>query len=142
MTLRFLPFLVLWTSTISAFAEDAIAGKWYSAAQLELGKKVFAANCATCHGAEGQGLALDWKKPQADGAYPPPPLNGTAHTWHHPVSTLIRTIDEGGVPLGGKMPAFGDKLSDEEKTALIARINDWWPEEVYKGWIERGGLDK
>lgn len=142
MISRFLTFLLIASATMTAFAEEAIPGKWYSAAQLELGKQVFAANCAVCHGAEGQGLAEDWKKPEADGAYPPPPLNGTAHTWHHPVSTLIRTINEGGVPLGGKMPAFGNQLSDAEKTALIARINDWWPEEIYKGWIERGGLDK
>lgn len=137
-----LMILLLASSAVSVFAENAIPGKWYSVSQLELGKKVFAANCAACHGAEGQGLAEDWRKPGADGAYPPPPLNGTAHAWHHPVSTLIRTINEGGIPLGGKMPAFGDQLSDAEKTALIARINDWWPEDIYKGWVERGGLDK
>lgn len=142
MTIRLLLFILLSSSTVSALAGDPVPGKWYSTSQLELGKQVFAENCAVCHGAEGQGLAEDWRKPGADGAYPPPPLNGTAHTWHHPVSTLFRTIDEGGIPLGGKMPAFGDKLSAEEKTALIARINDWWPEDIYRGWVERGGLDK
>jgi len=127
--------------TGSSFAEETLPGKWYSASQLELGKRLFQQNCAACHGEQGQGLAEDWKKPLTDGSYPPPPLNGTAHTWHHPISTLIRTIDQGGIPLGGKMPAFGDKLSAEEKTALIARIHDWWPEEIYQGWVERGGME-
>lgn len=132
--------IILWCSS-AVFAEEPLAGKWYSASLLELGKKVFKENCMECHGEEGQGLADDWRKPLADGAYPPPPLNGTAHTWHHRMSTLIRTINEGGIPIGGKMPAFADRLSDEEKIAVIARFQAWWPEKIYKGWIERGGLD-
>jgi mono/diheme cytochrome c family protein len=138
---KLLPLLaILWFSS-PLLAEEPLAGKWYSASQLELGKKVFKENCMVCHGEQGQGLADNWRKPIADGSYPPPPLNGSAHTWHHRMSTLIRTINEGGVPIGGKMPAFADRLSDEEKIAVIARFQDWWPEEIYKGWIERGGLN-
>lgn len=133
-------FVILWFSS-ALLAEEPLPGKWYSASQLELGKKVFIENCMVCHGEQGQGLAEDWRKPLADGSYPPPPLNGSAHTWHHPISTLMRTISDGGIPIGGKMPAFGDRLSDEEKTAVIARFQDWWPEEIYNGWIERGGLN-
>ena len=131
-------FMLSFSAT--ALAEEPISGKWYTTSQLQLGNKLFGENCAVCHGAEGQGLAEDWRKPEADGYYPPPPLNGTAHAWHHPISTLIRTINDGGIALGGKMPGFGQKLSNEEKVALIARINHWWPDDVYKGWIERGGL--
>ncbi len=137
----FFTIIAIFSLSAAVLAGETIKGKWYTASQLELGKELFAENCAVCHGAEGQGLAADWKKPLADGSYPPPPLNGSAHTWHHPISTLLRTIDQGGIPLGGKMPAFGDKLSGDEKTALIARIHDWWPDEIYKGWVERGGLE-
>jgi cytochrome c len=140
MKIRFPLFVILWFSS-TLLAEEPLPGKWYSASQLELGKKVFKENCMVCHGEQGQGLADDWRKPLADGSYPPPPLNGTAHTWHHRMSTLMSTIIDGGVPIGGKMPAFGDRLSAEEKTAVIARFQDWWPEEIYKGWIERGGLN-
>lgn len=133
--------LAIFLLPATAGAEALLPGKWYSQSQLELGKKVFSRTCASCHGDQGQGLAEDWRKPLDDGSYPPPPLNGSAHTWHHPMSILIRTINQGGIPLGGKMPAFGDTLSDVEKTAVIAYFQDWWPEEIYQGWIERGGLN-
>ena len=97
---RIFPLLaILWLSS-TVFAEQQLPGKWYSASQLELGKEVYNQNCMVCHGDQGQGLADDWRKPLADGSYPPPPLNGSAHTWHHPISTLLRTINDGGIPIG------------------------------------------
>lgn len=134
-------FSLLAVLSTNLFAESPVEGKWYSESQLAIGKQVFQKNCMVCHGSEGQGLVQDWRKPQADGHYPPPPLNGTAHTWHHPISTLLEVINAGGIPLGGKMPAFGDRLSDTEKTAVIAWFQHWWPENIYQGWIERGGLE-
>lgn len=101
-------------------AEQKVAGKWYTLSQVEMGRGVYAGNCVACHGAQGQGLADDWKQPLADGSYPPPPLNGSAHTWHHPISILLRTINNGGAPLGGKMPAFKSKLSNQQKIAVVA----------------------
>ena len=119
---------------------DTVPGRWYTESQLNVGQKVFDSNCMVCHGDKGQGLADDWKQPLADGSYPPPPLNGTAHTWHHPVSQLIRTINSGGIPLGGKMPAFESKLTDQEKMAVVAYFQSWWSDEIYNAWIDRGGL--
>jgi mono/diheme cytochrome c family protein len=78
----------------------------------------------------------------SDGSFPPPPLNGTAHTWHHPISLLLHTINNGGKALGGQIPAFGGKLSDAEKTAVIAYFQNRWPDEIYDAWIRRGGLIK
>ena len=49
----------------------------------ELGGKIFNNNCAVCHGQNASGPKGDWREKLADGSYPPPPLNGTAHTWHH-----------------------------------------------------------
>ena len=124
-----------------AVAEEPIAGRWYSPSHVKAGKRVFDANCAVCHGDQGQGLAEDWKQPLADGSYPPPPLNGTAHTWHHPASQLMRTISEGGAAFGGKMPGFSKLLSDVEKATVIAYFQNWWPQEIYDEWIKRGGLE-
>ena len=132
---------VIYASDGTDEPEDQVDDRWYTESQLATGKRVFDNNCAVCHGAQGQGLAEDWKKPLADGSYPPPPLNGTAHTWHHPISQLLRTINEGGVPLGGKMPAFGAQLSNQEKTAVIAYFQNWWPDDIYEAWLQRGGLD-
>ena len=119
-----------------------IDGRWYSESLVKSGKRVFQRNCMACHGFNGEGITDDWKVPLEDGTYPPPPLNGTAHAWHHPMSQLIRTINHGGKAWGGKMPGFGEKLTDEEKLAVIAYFQNWWSDKIYQGWIERGGLTK
>ena len=55
------------------------------------GEAIFNKNCVSCHGSKGQGLAKDWKIKDENGYYPAPPLNGTAHTWHHSPSELLYT---------------------------------------------------
>lgn len=110
--------------------------RWYSAEQVEQGGKLYQANCAVCHMADASGTA-DWKKPMADGNYPPPPLNGTAHAWHHPLNVLRRTVKLGGIPLGGTMPPFDDKLSTEQIDAIVAWIQTHWSDDIYAIWLER-----
>ena len=132
----------LYATDGTAKPEDHVGDRWYTESFLRLGKNVFERNCMVCHGFNGEGIADDWQKPLADGTYPPPPLNGTAHTWHHPMSNLIRTINKGGKGWGGQMPAFGEKLSDNEKIAVIAYFQNWWPDEIYEAWLQRGGLSK
>lgn len=102
---------------------------------LAQGERIFQANCAACHGAQAQG-APNWERPGADGKYPPPPLDGSAHAWHHPRSALRQVIKEGTVYLGGNMPAWGDKLSDAEIDAAIAWFQSRWPDEIYAAWRE------
>lgn len=115
------------------------AERWYTDAQVQRGAEVFAANCAACHGAAAQGLAEDWTKPGPEGKYPAPPLNGTAHAWHHPLPQLRWTVREGGVRLGGTMPAFGDRLAAADADAAIAWIQSHWDDAVYAAWQGRGG---
>jgi len=119
-----------------------VDGRWYTSAQLIRGKKVFEENCAVCHGASGEGLVADWKKPDADGKFPAPPLNGSAHTWHHSKELLMRTVNEGGVALGGTMPPFKDKLTDKEKEAVLAHVMNLWPKEIYDTWQKRNPATK
>lgn len=111
-------------------------GRWFTEQQYELGKIVYSENCARCHGQYGQSIADNWKRPNPDGTFPPPPLNGTAHTWHHPFHVLMKTIDEGGAQIGGTMPAFGDQLSEEEKIAVIAYFQGWWDDKTYERWVD------
>jgi mono/diheme cytochrome c family protein len=113
--------------------EPKISNRWYTQPQVAIGQKVFQNNCAACHGYNAQ-ATVNWKKPLNDGSYPPPPLNGTAHTWHHPMGVLKRTIRKGGAPLGGKMPPFEDKLSEEEIEAVIAYFQSKWESEIYEVW--------
>jgi len=110
--------------------------RWYTQTQVDKGQVIFEKNCATCHGDNAQGT-LEWKKTLADGSYPPPPLNGTAHTWHHPINILRRTIYYGGIPLGGTMPSFKDTLTKEEMDAVIAYFQSKWDKKIYDAWSER-----
>lgn len=119
--------------------EPKVAGRWYSQSQLDLGKKVYVQHCVGCHLENAQGTP-SWKERGAEGSYPPPPLNGTAHAWHHPLAILKATIAEGGMPLGGKMPGFKDKLSEAEKLSVIAYFQNFWSDEIYGAWLARGGL--
>ena len=71
-----------------------------------LGETTFNQNCISCHGKEGKGTTKDWKKRLPNGKFPAPPLNGSAHAWHHSPKLLLSTINNGGAKLGGWMPAF------------------------------------
>ena len=110
--------------------------RWYDQADIDKGATLFKQNCAACHGLNGEGTA-DWKKTDANGNYPPPPLNGTAHTWHHSKELLKMTILEGGARLGGLMPGFKDKLTDKEIDAVIAFFQSKWSDKIYANWAGR-----
>jgi len=116
---------------------EKVEGRWYTLLQITDGKKVFSNNCAACHGSEGQGLTENWKKSLPDGSYPPPPVNGTAHAWHHSKEQLLRTINTGGIPIGGAMPAFKDKLTEKEKEAVMAYFMSLWTDRIYDAWKQR-----
>ncbi len=119
---------------------DAETGRWYDRSLAEQGKLVFSQHCASCHGDRAQGLAENWRQRLPDGSLPPPPLDGTAHAWHHPLSVLLQVINDGGIPLGGKMPAFEQQLTEEQKRAAIAFFQSLWSDEIYQQWLQMGGV--
>lgn len=121
-------------------AEDTIAHRWYTKFDIALGTKTYQLHCVQCHNKNAAGT-LNWKTTLADGNYPPPPLNGSAHAWHHDMETLTRTIENGGAALGGVMPSFSNKLSDAEIRAVIAYFQSFWSDEIYNSWLEIGGLE-
>lgn len=99
--------------------EATIEARRYTQSQISLGQKVFKKNCSRCHGEKAE-KTKNLKELLPGKSYPPPPLNGAAHAWHHPMEVLRRTIDNGGIPFGGKMSAFKDKFTEKEKLAAIA----------------------
>ena len=102
---------------------------------LAQGRQVFKKNCAACHGDRAQATA-GWERPGADGKYPPPPLDGSAHAWHHPAAQLKQTIQEGTLKLGGNMPAWKGRLSEADTEAVIAWFQSLWPDEIYAAWAD------
>ncbi len=115
-------------------SEAAIAGRWYTASQVSNGETLFDSHCAACHGQRASGLADDWRKTDSAGNYPPPPLNGTAHAWHHPLVMLEKTLAEGGAEYGGLMPGFSGSLTRAERLATIAYFQSLWSAETYAKW--------
>jgi thiol:disulfide interchange protein DsbC len=128
----FLAALVLMTGQVIAAEKE----RWYSAEQVSRGEQLFRQNCSSCHGQNAEATP-NWKQTDANGNYPPPPLNGSAHAWHHDLDLLRRTIREGGAKLGGQMPGFEGSLSAAEIDRVIAFFQSKWPDEIYQRWSGR-----
>jgi len=107
----------------------------FDAAQLALGKQTFKQHCAQCHGEQAQGN-VHWRKRDANGQYPAPPLNGSGHAWHHSTEVLKGLILEGSPQGQGTMPAWKGKLSEEKIDAIIVWFQSTWPKPVYDAWFE------
>jgi mono/diheme cytochrome c family protein len=99
-------------------------------AKVALGAKVYAENCAVCHGARLEGQP-NWRQQLPNGRMPAPPHDEEGHTWHH-TDELLFDITKNGL---GKhappnyqsdMPAFGAKLSDDEIWAVLSFIASRW----------------
>lgn len=101
------------------------------------GEDLYMQYCAECHGADLKGSPT-WKEPLADGSLPPPPQDDTGHTWHHPDRQLLEIIQNGGDPnFGSKMPAFGDKLTEDQIVSILEFFKSKWGVEAREAqwWI-------
>lgn len=89
-----------------------------TSAVLAEGRKLYAANCAICHGAEGHGdgpQALTLKPPPAD----------LSRTMSLPIARddfLYWTVADGGKQFGSAMPAFKSVLKPHEIWAVITAL--------------------
>ncbi|MGH2454213.1 MAG: c-type cytochrome [bacterium] len=83
---------------------------------VTLGAGIFPRDCASCHGASGEGQGSA------------PPLNQTGHAHHHPDWELYSFIAEGRTGLAA-MPAWKGRLSKGEIRAVIAYIKTLWTEQ-------------
>jgi mono/diheme cytochrome c family protein len=136
MIIKRLLLLLLVSTHFTATAGEHPQNRWYTQEQVAQGAPLYAKFCAECHGPKAASTT-EWRKQDAEGYYPAPPLNGTAHTWHHQLPLLQRTIREGGAKFGGKMPPFADKLNAAEVDAIIAWFQSLWPEKTYTTWSGR-----
>ena len=93
---------------------------------LAHGAKVYAANCAVCHGARGLG-----EGPAGANLNPPP--GDLAWLASRPIGQwdpfIYWTVAEGGAQFGSAMPAYKDSLSADEIWAVAAYIQARFPKE-------------
>lgn len=89
---------------------------------LSLGKTVYDAQCASCHGAKGQGAPPNY-----------PPLAGNQSIQMTSAVNPIRMVLNGGYPPGTEgnarpygMPPFAQTLSDNEVAAVVTYIRVSW----------------
>ena len=99
---------------------------------ISRGAQLYATNCQACHG-----------DARGDGKLPYVPSHGSdGHTWHHSDRNLMEIILNGGDKMtqmmrsmsntpedAPRMPAWKDKLSEEEIRAILAYIKTFWTEE-------------
>ncbi len=93
------------------------------------GRALYETYCAVCHGADLAGAA-NWREPDTDGGYRPPPQDGTGHTWHHSDRLLTELVKQGGQSARSRMPAFEGILSDGEIRSILAFFKSVWSEEA------------
>jgi mono/diheme cytochrome c family protein len=98
--------------------------------KIALGAKVYAENCAVCHGAKLEGQP-NWRERLPNGRMPAPPHDEEGHTWHHTDEVLFGITKHGlkdYAPPGyeSDMPAFAGKLSDDEIWAVLSFIASHW----------------
>ncbi len=100
-------------------------------ARVSLGERVYAQECASCHGAKLEGQP-DWRRRLPSGRLPAPPHDESGHTWHHADRVLFAITQDGLVPphapkdYESDMPAYGGRLSDDEIWAVLAYIKSHW----------------
>jgi cytochrome c oxidase cbb3-type subunit 3 len=111
--IRYAGFALLIATALLVFRYSSTLAQTPISGQLELGARLFAENCAVCHGENGQGrvgatLAKNWPSIRPD--------------------LTVRSIIENGIS-GSVMPAWGQAnggpLTNEEIDALVEYILSW-----------------
>ncbi|MBU0724868.1 MAG: c-type cytochrome [Alphaproteobacteria bacterium] len=102
--------------------------------QVQLGRSVYFAHCAYCHGDSLEGKA-DWQLTYARGGRPPTPLDAEGGASLRSDQALFDIVKQGGQPFSpsgyrNDMPAFAQKLSDAEIWAVIAYMQKSWPVDI------------
>lgn len=124
--------------------------------QVKHGWQVYAQACARCHGedldgefgpatAEIAGINQELQTEKADqAAMVAPAHDASGKTWRHTDQTLFEIIKFGEaaeteIKVSNRMPAFKDKLTDDEIWLTIALIKSSWPPEILKARGSDGG---
>ncbi len=106
----------------SLLAIASIAGICGCSNSAANGSTIFLSNCASCHGAHGEGVP---------GTFPAlasnPTVAGDPKTVIHIVKYgLTGKIEAGGKALNGMMPAWSPQLHDADIAAVLTYVRSSW----------------
>jgi mono/diheme cytochrome c family protein len=99
-----------------------------TAAQAEAGRALYGANCIACHASPETG---------GERVFGAPAHDASGHTWHHPDRLLAGWVLDGLPVQGSAMPAFRERLSEQQVVDILAYIKSTWPEDV-RVWQTEG----
>jgi cytochrome c553 len=81
--------------------------------------------CKSCHGAKGVGERPEDMYAKDDYGVVAPPLDDSAHGWHHSDSNLTETILNGS-PRNPRMMPFKEIISEQDARNLVAYLKSLW----------------
>jgi len=94
-----------------------------SPAIIAKGRGLYNANCAKCHGIKGIGVRDE------SGNLLAPPLDESAHAWHHTDEALIEIILNGS-PRNPKMIPWRAMFARDDVVAIVEYIKSLWSERI------------
>jgi mono/diheme cytochrome c family protein len=98
----------------------ASSGSLTASASPEHGLTLYKKYCVSCHGPNGRG-EYRWQYKER-GA---PPLDASAHAWHHSDSQLVSMILDKPVP-DSRMPPWRSILSRDDAIDIVAYMKTLW----------------
>ena len=98
----------------------ASSGSLTASAKPAHGEELYRKYCASCHGPNGQG-EFNWMNKDR-GA---PPLDSSAHAWHHEDSQLVSMILDRPAP-DSRMPPWRGILTRDDAIDIVAYIKTLW----------------
>lgn len=139
---RFLAFAVLIALAITVstiyydrhVAKNEVAADRLNEAQVALGKSLYQANCAFCHGDNLEGKP-GWDGQYPSGGRPALPLDGETAITRLSDQDIMDVTKYGGQPFSpsdykNDMPGFEMQLSDGDIWAIVAFIKSRWSDEA------------
>lgn len=111
--------LILFAGAIFGINQTQASNNFSTIADDTDAEQIYAQRCARCHGEDGKAGTKIGKRMGA--------RNFTDAQWHKDTKDedIFSTIKDGN----GAMPAFGNKLTDDQIKALVGRVRKFKPAE-------------
>ncbi len=111
--------------TVTSGAALAETGKKPDKQAVVRGEGLYKTYCQSCHGKRGvgePGIPNSIRQPEY---FTAPPLDDSAHAWHHTDEGMVKTI-LGGSPRTKRMPAWKKAISEKQARDIVAYIKSLW----------------